>query len=112
VRFDTWFYLALAPAHTPPEADGHEVEEAAWFEPAAALEAHARDELDLVFPTIKMLEQLRAHTTSEEAIAAARDREIVPVQPRVVGEGDKRRIVVPGESGYEEGREPDWSKEP
>ena len=32
-RFDARFYLALAPAHTPPEADGVETVEARWFEP-------------------------------------------------------------------------------
>ena len=33
-RFDAWFFLALAPAHTPPKPDGVETIEAAWFEPA------------------------------------------------------------------------------
>ena len=32
-RFDAWFFLALAPAHTPPQADGVETVDAAWFEP-------------------------------------------------------------------------------
>src|SRR3954452_4876080 len=38
-RFDAWFFLALAPAHAPPEPDGVETTEARWFEPAAALAA-------------------------------------------------------------------------
>ena len=29
-RFDAWFFLALAPAHTPPEPDGIETTEARW----------------------------------------------------------------------------------
>ena len=41
-RFDAWFFLALAPAHTPPQPDGVETTEARWFQPAAALEAHDR----------------------------------------------------------------------
>ena len=36
-RFDAWFFLALAPAHTPPKPDGVETTEAAWFKPGAAL---------------------------------------------------------------------------
>ena len=28
-RFDAWFFLALAPAHTPPKPDGVETTEAA-----------------------------------------------------------------------------------
>src|SRR5918995_2402190 len=39
-RFDAWFFLALAPAHTPPKPDGVETVDAAWFEPRAALEKH------------------------------------------------------------------------
>ena len=35
-RFDAWFFLALAPAHTPPKPDGVETVDAAWFEPRAA----------------------------------------------------------------------------
>src|SRR5437764_580716 len=33
--------------------------------------------------------------------AAAADRVVEPVLPRVVGEGDDRRVVLPGEPGYE-----------
>jgi 8-oxo-dGTP pyrophosphatase MutT (NUDIX family) len=40
-RFDAWFFLALAPAHTPPKPDGVETVEAGWFEPAKALAAQS-----------------------------------------------------------------------
>ena len=38
-RFDTWFFLALAPPHSPPKPDGSETVDAGWFEPKAALES-------------------------------------------------------------------------
>src|ERR1700749_2265603 len=50
-RFDAWFFLALAPAHTPPKVDGSEITEARWFEPAAALAAEQAGEMGLAFPT-------------------------------------------------------------
>jgi 8-oxo-dGTP pyrophosphatase MutT (NUDIX family) len=100
VRFDTRFYVALAPPHSPPRPDGRETTEAEWFAPAAALERHSAGELDLVFPTIKHLESLLPYAGSDEVLAAARGREIEPVMPRVVGEGDDRRVVLPGEPGY------------
>src|SRR6266540_3397174 len=87
VRFDTRFYVALAPAHSPPRPDGSETTEAAWSSPAAALERHRAGELELVFPTIKHLESLLPYSSSDEVLAAARDRVIEPVMPRVVGEG-------------------------
>ena len=71
VRFDTHFFVALAAPHATPEADGVEVSDADWFEPRAALDAHAAGELELVFPTIKTLETLLGHETAEEVIEAA-----------------------------------------
>lgn len=97
IRFDTMFYLGLAPAHTPPEPDGSEIVDAGWFGPQRALEMHYADELPLVFPTIKHLEALAAHASAAEALEAAREREVVAVEPEVVGEGSERRIVLPDE---------------
>jgi 8-oxo-dGTP pyrophosphatase MutT (NUDIX family) len=102
VRFDTRFYVALAPAHSPPRPDGMETTEASWVAPGEALERHRAGELDLVFPTIKHLESLLPYSSSEEVLAAARDRVIEPVLPRVVGQGGDRRVVLPGEPGYDE----------
>jgi 8-oxo-dGTP pyrophosphatase MutT (NUDIX family) len=100
VRFDTRFYVALAPPHSPPRPDGEETTEAGWFGPVEALERHRAGELDLVFPTIKHLESLLPYSNSDEVLAAARNREIEPILPKVVGEGDVRRIVLPDEPGY------------
>jgi 8-oxo-dGTP pyrophosphatase MutT (NUDIX family) len=94
VRFDTRFYLALAPAHAPPRPDGAETVDAGWFEPNRALELHRNDELPLVFPTIKHLESLLPFANAAEALDAARRREVKPVEPRVVGEGKDRRIII------------------
>jgi 8-oxo-dGTP pyrophosphatase MutT (NUDIX family) len=100
VRFDTRFYVALAPPHSPPRPDGSEITEAMWIAPGDALERHRAGKLDLVFPTIKHLESLLPYSTAAEVIDAARDRAIEPVLPRVVGEGQERRVVLPGEPGY------------
>ena len=95
IRFDTHFYLALAPAHSPPRPDGAETVDAAWFDPEAALDAHHAGELPLVFPTIKHLESLVGYSNAAQALEAARRREVRPVEPEVVGDGEDRRIVLP-----------------
>jgi hypothetical protein len=95
-RFDAWFFLALAPAHTPPEADGVETVDARWFEPAAALAAAAAKELTVPFPTRTQLSWLAAHPTSDAALAAYRGRSSEPIMPELVGEGDEQRLVLPG----------------
>jgi 8-oxo-dGTP pyrophosphatase MutT (NUDIX family) len=102
VRFDTRFYLALAPAHAAPQADGFETTEAAWWEPRPALDAHRAGELSLVFPTIKQLESLLPYASANEAIEAARGRRVEPILPRVVGEGGGHRVLLPGEPGYDD----------
>jgi 8-oxo-dGTP pyrophosphatase MutT (NUDIX family) len=97
IRFDTRFYLALAPAHSPPKPDGSETVDAGWFGPGEALDAHHAGELPLVFPTIKHLESLTGFANAPEALNAARRREVKPVEPQVVEEAGERRIVLPDE---------------
>jgi 8-oxo-dGTP pyrophosphatase MutT (NUDIX family) len=99
-RFDAWFFLALAPAHTPPEADGSEIVEASWFEPRAALDAHAAGELILAFPTVSQLEELSRYASADEALGAYRGREVAPILPKVVGSKEDHRVVLPGDPDY------------
>ena len=101
VRFDTHFYLARAPDGAEPEPDGTECVDARWSAPAAALAEHRAGDLELVFPTIKHLEQLGGFASAAELLAAARGREVEPVEPRVFLTGEVARIVLPGEPGYE-----------
>ena len=101
VRFDTFFYVAGAPDGAEARPDGEECVDARWVRPAAALEESARDELLLVFPTIKNLQPLKEFGTVEEALAAVRSREVTAIQPRVVVSGDRAEIFMPGEPGYD-----------
>jgi 8-oxo-dGTP pyrophosphatase MutT (NUDIX family) len=100
IRFDTHFFLAELPAGQQPQVDGEECVDLGWFAPSAALQAHADGEIVLVFPTIKHLEQLSEFASVEALITYARGREVQPVQPRVVLEGEVARILLPGEPGY------------
>ena len=102
IRFDTWFYLAALPDGATERVDGSEVVDARWYAPMTALADASRGELLLVFPTIKHLEQLSSFDSAEALIAHARDRDVRPVQPRVVMHGETARIVLPGEDGYED----------
>jgi 8-oxo-dGTP pyrophosphatase MutT (NUDIX family) len=100
-RFDAWFFLALAPAHTPPEPDGVETTEARWFEPASALAAQDAGELVLSFPTRTQLGWLAEFRSSGEAIAAYRERPLEPILPKVIAdEGPEPRVVLPGDPDY------------
>jgi hypothetical protein len=97
IRFDTYFFLAPAPADQVPRVDGGEMTEAAWWGPDEALAAQRRDELSLMFPTIRHLEQLTAFADADALLEWATGREVVAVEPRVVGTGETARVVLPGE---------------
>src|SRR3954468_18010303 len=100
-RFDAWFFLALAPAHTPPEPDGVETTEARWFEPAAALAAQDAGELVLSFPTRTQLEWLAEIPPSPKGLAPYRDPPLEPILPKVIADdGPEPRVVLPGDPDY------------
>ena len=102
VRFDTWFFAAAAPAGTEATPDGSECVDARWLRPAAALAAHAQDELALVFPTIKHLELLSEHESVGETLAAARARPVEPIMPKVAVRDGTAEVLLPGEPGYDD----------
>jgi len=99
-RFDTHFFLAPLPAGQEPKIDGEECVDLGWFAPESALDAHCAGDIALVFPTIKHLEQLGGFASVQELLASARGREVEPVEPRVVLEGEVARILLPGDPGY------------
>ena len=100
IRFDTHFFLAALPDGQEPQVDGEECVDLGWFTPSGALDAYRAEEIALVFPTIKHLEQLSEFSSVEELMAYAGGREVQPVQPKVLLEGEVARIVLPGEPGY------------
>jgi 8-oxo-dGTP pyrophosphatase MutT (NUDIX family) len=102
VRFDTWFFVAEAPPGANPSVDGSECVDARWIRPADALAAHASGELLLVFPTIKNLERLGESGSVAETLAAARERPVAAVQPRVVVRDKEAEVLLPGEPGYDD----------
>ena len=101
IRFDTWFFVVEAPDDAQPQADGQECVDLRWIAPQAALDASKQDRLELVFPTIKHLEQLTGYTDVEATVAAARGREVVPVQPRIVVEDGGTKVLLPGDPGFD-----------
>jgi 8-oxo-dGTP pyrophosphatase MutT (NUDIX family) len=100
IRFDTHFYLAPAPAGAEPRPDGAETVDFGWFTPQGAIEAYAREEIQLVFPTLKTLEQLAPFESAAAILGWASGREVVPIEPQMVVEGEVARVVLPGEPGY------------
>ena len=94
IRFDTYFFLAVAPEGAEAVPDGQEIVDARWFEPARALEGSEAGDLLMVFPTIKNLEVLARFESAAALLAWAATHEVRPVEPRVEGHGETARIVL------------------
>jgi 8-oxo-dGTP pyrophosphatase MutT (NUDIX family) len=102
IRFDTWFFVARAPDDADAKCDGEECVDSRWMRPQDALDAYQRDELLLVFPTIRHLQELAMHESVEDILETGRRRRIQPIEPRVVlDEGGVARVLLPGETGYD-----------
>jgi 8-oxo-dGTP pyrophosphatase MutT (NUDIX family) len=101
LRFDTYFFVIEAPPRAQAVVDGEECVAARWMRPVDALAAYSRAELMLVFPTIKHLEQLSEAPSVEATLASAREREVTPVQPRIVVSDGTAQVLLPGEPGFD-----------
>jgi hypothetical protein len=99
IRFDTHFFLASLPEGQEPRVDGEECVDLGWFTPRAALDAAHREEIVLVFPTIKHLEQLERFASADAVLDHARGRDVEPVVPHVVMDGEVARVVLPDDAG-------------
>ncbi|MEA2483358.1 MAG: hypothetical protein QOC55_1305 [Thermoleophilaceae bacterium] len=103
IRFDTWFFVARAPDGAEAKCDGQECVDSRWARPQDALDAYQRDELLLVFPTIRHLQELSMFETVDHVLDTGRNRRIQPIEPRVVlDQGGVARVLLPGEDGYDD----------
>lgn len=75
-RFDTRFFLAVAPPGQIASHDATETVESRWTAPAEALARGADGEIHLVIPTIANLEALARFSSTTELVAAARANSI------------------------------------
>jgi 8-oxo-dGTP pyrophosphatase MutT (NUDIX family) len=86
-RFDTRFFVAVAPPDQPVSHDAAETVESVWTTPAAALARGADRKITLLIPTIANLKSLAQFTSTKELVAAARAIGPVPVAaPRFRGD--------------------------
>ncbi len=100
-RFDTRFYVALAPGGQVAVADGTEIVGVEWVDPGVAAEAGRRGKSPIIFPTLMNLDRLAEARSAAAAISAARARPEFTVLPVIeTGEDGSRSISIPAEAGY------------
>lgn len=99
-RFDTHFYLALAPADHVALHDGYESVDSVWITPQQAVADAAAGTRTVIFPTLRNIEKLGVSKTPQDAIQAARDSRVVAVLPWTEQRDDGNYLCIPEAAGY------------
>jgi 8-oxo-dGTP pyrophosphatase MutT (NUDIX family) len=92
-RFNTHFFLALAPEGQAGRADAVEMHEGVWVAPRDALERYRTGNFHLVYPTIKHLERLASFDSLGELQDFARRKPVLTILPETASGGG---FAMPG----------------
>lgn len=91
-RFDTRFFVAAVPPGQRPRHVSTEADRATWLPVAEAVAGYDEGALEMLPPTIVALREIAVLGTVEHVLAAP--REVRPVLPRLVRDGDRLALVV------------------
>ena len=100
-RFDTEFFLVLAPADHLAVHDGGESVDSVWTTPAEAVAAAESGKRTIIFPTLMNVKKLGESGTVADAIAAAERQPVVTVLPQIEDREGEKWMVLPPEAGYQ-----------
>jgi 8-oxo-dGTP pyrophosphatase MutT (NUDIX family) len=105
-RFDTHFFIAVAPKDQVAVCDGGETVDAEWIAPRTALDMAAAGERTIIFPTRMNLQLLAESADAASAVAAAEARVLVTVLPKLEHRASGPVLVLPPDAGYGRVEEP------
>lgn len=100
-RFDTYFYLAVAPEDHIAVHDGYESVDSIWITPQKALEGAQDGTYTIIFPTRVNVEMLATSATQQAVLEDAQQRQIVSVLPWMEKRDDGGYVCIPADAGYE-----------
>ena len=96
-RFDTRFFVALAPPDQTALHDDEETTDSLWLAPRAALEQYRDGRIDLAPPQIMSLAHLARHADAHSVLAAARSQRPPVILPEAFDQDGVRTICYPGD---------------
>ena len=99
-RFETWFFVAKAPASQQAAPDGIECLSAIWEMPGRLLEMREEKKAKLIFPTARTLELLGQHETFIDVREDAHQRDIPCIEPKVIERDGEAFLTIPEGLGY------------
>ena len=105
-RFDTRFFVAVAPDQQVEKHCEREATEAVWLTPQRALERAWAGEIDLAPPQIMSLAQLARLGSVASVLAWARSHPPVTIEPEPFDEAGERVICYPGDPAHSQSASP------
>lgn len=99
-RFDTRFFVAVAPEGQEARQDDHETTEALWLTPRQAIEQYWQDRLPLVPVQLITLMQINRLHSAEQAMHAARRRPPIQIHPEPQDINGQRVLCYPGDPDH------------
>jgi 8-oxo-dGTP pyrophosphatase MutT (NUDIX family) len=100
-RFDTHFFLALAPPDHIALHDGHESVDSTWVAPRVAVDDAEAGRRTVIFPTLRNLEKLALHANAAAALDVCAREPVVTVLPWTEPRADGTYLCIPENAGYQ-----------
>ena len=105
-RFDTRFFVAVAPPLHDFTADAYETTECVWMTPDALLAPAERGEMTIAQPTRYTLEDLRTSLAKHGSLSALlrneASRRVGAIMPKLTKQDGRTVIVMPWDESYRE----------
>jgi 8-oxo-dGTP pyrophosphatase MutT (NUDIX family) len=99
-RFDTYFFLAVAPKAQQALHDGNEAVEAVWISPKQALLEAEAGKRKLVLPTRLNLVRVAQYDSVAAILAHAQETPVVTVRPEIERTPNGHIVRLPIAAGY------------
>lgn len=99
-RFDTWFFLVVAPPDQIAAHDGIESVDSVWIRPADVIADAEAKRRQVIFPTLMNVKRLGESQSVDEALEAARRQPVVTVLPVVEKRDGEDMLILPEGAGY------------
>jgi 8-oxo-dGTP pyrophosphatase MutT (NUDIX family) len=118
-RFDTHFFIAIAPAEQLAVHDGEESIDSVWVGPNEAMKGAEDGIYTIIFPTLMNIEYLARYKSAQDAVERAAKTETVTVLPTMEITDEGKFLNIPAEADYsltrrriDEMMDPDAKKKP
>lgn len=98
--FDTWFFVAKAPALAKDVADGGESVSSRWASAQQVIDDAEAGKCSIIFPTHRNLERLAALDGYEATRSHAEAHEVKLITPWVEDRDGEKWLRIPDDAGY------------